>query len=46
MFSLIAVYFAHRRMVAEAAAPAATAQAPARAAANEQRAPVALPLAA
>lgn len=45
MFSLIALYFAHRRLAAEAAQPAG-AQARAFAAANEQDAQLALPLAA
>lgn len=45
MFSLIALYFAHRRLAAEAAQPA-VAGAPALAAANEQDAIAVLPLAA
>ncbi|WP_294329121.1 hypothetical protein [uncultured Sphingomonas sp.] len=45
MFSLIALYFAHRRLAAEAAQPA-VAGAPALAAANEQDGIAVLPLAA
>ncbi|WP_167693193.1 hypothetical protein [Sphingomonas azotifigens] len=45
MFSLIALYFAHRRLAAEAAQPVA-AHGTVRSAANEQDAPIALPLAA
>ncbi|UYY76932.1 hypothetical protein [Sphingomonas sp. R1] len=45
MFSLIALYFAHRRLAAEAAQPV-VAGGRALAAANEQHAVVALPLAA
>jgi hypothetical protein len=45
MFSLIALYFAHRRLAAEAALPAG-AQGRALAAANEQDALPILPLAA
>jgi hypothetical protein len=45
MFSLIALYFAHRRLAAEAGQPI-VANGRAFAPANEQHAPIALPLAA